>query len=111
MRQHFVSFIKDKHLDATGLKCSSLNHVENSSWSATDNVCAVFEFENVVIYISTSDATMNFHLHVVTKCKTNLLSLFREFPSWRKNQNLRFSERNIQILETSQTKDTRLASS
>jgi hypothetical protein len=54
---------------------------------------------------------MNFHLHVVTKCKTNLLSLFREFPSWRKNQNLRFSERNIQILETSQTKDTRLASS
>ena len=48
-----------------GFEGSPLNHVEDSAWSATDNVSAMLQLENVVIDISTSNTAVNFNLHIV----------------------------------------------
>jgi hypothetical protein len=39
-------------------------------------MCAMLEFENIVINIPTTDTTMYFYLHVVAQRQTDFLGLF-----------------------------------
>lgn len=100
--EHFICLVQNKHLYVLGFECPSLDHVEHSSWSATHNVHAVLQLENVVINISATDATVDFDAHVISQREHNLLRLFRQLASRRQAQNLGLTKIQIDKLKSTQ---------
>jgi hypothetical protein len=61
----------------------------------------MLQFENIFIDVATTDAAVNFDLHVVTKSKCDFLSLLCQFSCWWKNQDLGLSQLLIYRLQCS----------
>jgi hypothetical protein len=74
--EHLVSLIEHEHFNRISLKGSSSDHVVDSARRPRYNVCSMFQFEHIFVYVSTANAAVYFHLHEVAECKTHPLCLF-----------------------------------
>ena len=64
----------------------------------------MLQVEDIVVDISTTDAAVDFHLHKITKGKTNTLSLLSQFSSRWQYEDLRLPQSQIEWLKCSKCK-------
>jgi len=62
---------------------SSLYHVENSAWSARDNVKTMLESSYVLREVFAPNTAVNLNIHEVPQGQANFLTLFCKFSRWR----------------------------
>ena len=70
--EHLVCLVQDEHLDVSGAKVSSFDHVKHPPWRPGHNVLAVVQLADVFSDVCSSDARVTLHTHVVTQSQYNL---------------------------------------
>ena len=76
-----------------------MDHIENSARGARHNLGAMLQFEHILIDISTTNATVNFDLHVVTKSEAHFLGLLGQLSGRAEYEYLWLSELRVDRLE------------
>mmetsp|Transcript_71310 Transcript_71310/g.200990 ORF Transcript_71310/g.200990 Transcript_71310/m.200990 type:complete len:205 (+) Transcript_71310:1189-1803(+) len=87
--KHLVSLIDHQHLQVTSTKVATTYHVEHAPRSPADNLHTVVKSANILTNTLTTNACVALNVHVVTKCKANLLGLLSQLASRREGEDLR----------------------
>lgn len=85
-RKHFIGLIQNKHFDVLGPQRTTVDHIEHTAGSTDNNVDTGVEPPHVFAVVGTTDASMAFHLHVVTEGNNDLLDLLCQFAGRREDQ-------------------------
>jgi hypothetical protein len=81
-RQHLVSFVQNEQLEVLGLEETSLHHIVNTSGSTDDDVSATrLELLDIVLNDGTTNASLDFDLHVLTDWVHDVSNLHGELAS------------------------------
>lgn len=86
--KHFIGFIHDEHLDVLNLEDTSLDHVEDSTWSTNDNLGAGVQGSDIVGDGGTTNTSVDGNFHVGGQGEDNLLDLQGQFSGWGQDQGL-----------------------
>mmetsp|Transcript_27194 Transcript_27194/g.63561 ORF Transcript_27194/g.63561 Transcript_27194/m.63561 type:complete len:205 (+) Transcript_27194:860-1474(+) len=87
--EHLVSLIDHQHLQVTSTKVATTYHVEHAPRSSADNLHTVVKPANILTNTLTTNACMALNVHVVAKCKANLLGLLGQLTRRREGEDLR----------------------
>ena len=66
----------------------------------------MLKLKDVLVDVSTANATVHLHLHVVAKCEAHFLSLLCELSCRREDQDLWFPQLWVDGLQGSDCEDT-----
>ena len=98
--QHLIGLIQDEHLDFVGLEVSSVNHVDDSTWSTNNNLDTGLEGLNVAAHGSTTDGGMDGDFQVQTNGGDDLLDLQGQLSGGGQDQSLGGLEILINVLQS-----------
>ena len=98
-RQHLIGLIKTEKLDGVRTESAAVDHVENTTGSADDDVDALLELAHVFTDVSTTNASVALDVHVVTKRDDDLLDLLSQLTGRSQNQGLGALDAGVDLLE------------
>lgn len=86
--QHLIGLIQDEHLDLVGLEVSSVDHVENSTWSTDNNLDTRLEGLDVILHGGTTNGSVNSDVQVQTDGVDDVKNLLGQLSGWSQDQSL-----------------------
>jgi hypothetical protein len=95
--KHLIGFIQEELTNTIEAQGPAIDHVEDTTRSANDNVDPVLKGANVIADCRSSNAGVYFNVHVVSQGKYDALNLDSQLSSWRQNQGLAFLEFRVEL--------------
>lgn len=108
--QHLIGLVETEQLDRVRTKSPTVDHVEDTTRRADDDVDTLLELGHVLTDVGTTDTCVAFDVHVVTEGDDDLLDLLRELTSGSKNQSLGPPDSGVNLLEDGDGEGSGLAS-
>ena len=108
--QHLICFVETEDLDTVSPEGPAVNHIEDTTGSADDDMSTFLQLGHVLADIGTTDTSVAFDVHVVSESDNNLLNLLSELTGRCEYESLSLLDVDIELLEDRDGKGCGLAS-
>jgi hypothetical protein len=110
-RKHLISLIEEEDLDGSSAENLSAEHVVDTSGGSDDDVASLLELSDIITNASSSDAGVALNSEVLSQRRNDLLDLLCELTSWGQDESLGLVDREIDLLQHSNSEGGSLSSS
>ena len=109
-RQHLIGFIKAEDFDVVGPEGPAVDHIEDTSGSANDDLNTLLQLCHVLTDVGSANTGVTFNVHIVTKGNDDLLDLLSELTGWCEDESLGAFDREVELLKDGDGEGRSLAS-
>jgi len=97
--QHLIGFIETEYLDVIGPEGPAVDHIEDPTRSADDDVNTLLQLAHILADVGSTDTGVTFDVHIVAESNDDLLNLLSKLAGRGEDESLGALEREVEFLE------------
>jgi len=108
--QHLIGFIETEDFDVVGPEGPAIDHIEDPTGSADDDVNTLPQLAHILADVGSTDTGVTFNVHIVAESNDDLLNLLSKLASRGEDESLGGLDREVELLEDGDGEGCGLAS-